>query len=186
MNMKMHLKNKKGFTLIELLVVVAIIGILASVIMASLNTAESKARDAKRISDMQQIQTALELYYSNHGDYPPSAPGGAGCWANWQGGNAVNGSSVQFLQPLVTDGDISSVPIETTGIRDAWNSQCTYRYGRYDLSGVCGPSYSDVAALYTALENPPPNNGGRQPSCLYGSWGEGLPGYNDWLILLHP
>ena len=184
--MKMRLKNKKGFTLIELLVVVAIIGILSSVVLASLNTARAKARDTKRISDMQQIQTALELYYSNHGDYPPSSPGGTGCWGNWQGGNAVNGSTVQFLQPLVTDGDISQVSIETSSIKDDWGSQCTYRYGRYDLSSACGSQYSNVAALYTTLENPPPGNGGRQPSCLSGSWGEGLPGHNDWLILLHP
>ncbi len=180
-------KNYRGFTLIELLVVIAIIGILASVILASLNSARSRARDAKRISDMQQIETALELYYNNHGDYPPSSPGGTGCWGYWQGGNVVNGSTIQFLQPLVTDGDISQVPIETSDIRDDWNSQCTYRYARWDLSPYCGPSYSDVAVLYTALENSPPGNGGRQPSCLSNNiWGEGYPGNSDWLIILRP
>ena len=59
--------KKKGFTLIELLVVVAIIGLLASVILASLNTARGKARDAQRESNLQNIQIALEMYYDKYG-----------------------------------------------------------------------------------------------------------------------
>jgi len=62
--------KKKGFTLIELLVVVAIIGLLATMSIIALNTARAKARDAKRIADVKQIQTALELYYNDNGDYP--------------------------------------------------------------------------------------------------------------------
>jgi prepilin-type N-terminal cleavage/methylation domain-containing protein len=68
--MKLFNKNNRGFTLIELLVVVAIISLLSSVVMASLNTARAKARDAKRFSDLHQIQTALEMYYNDHGSYP--------------------------------------------------------------------------------------------------------------------
>jgi type II secretion system protein G len=59
-----------GFTLIELLVVVAIIGMLASVILASLNNARGKARDARRQADIRNIQTALELYFNDHNAYP--------------------------------------------------------------------------------------------------------------------
>lgn len=54
---------KVGFTLIELLVVIAIIGVLASIVLASLNTARRKSRDARRISDVKQIQLALELCF---------------------------------------------------------------------------------------------------------------------------
>ena len=63
-------KNQKGFTLIELLVVIAIIGILSSVVLASLNSARVKARDARRVSDVQQIKLALELYNDSKGYYP--------------------------------------------------------------------------------------------------------------------
>ncbi len=62
--------TKRGFTLIELLVVIAIIGILSSVVLASLNDARQKSRDAKRISDIKQLQLALELNYDGQGNYP--------------------------------------------------------------------------------------------------------------------
>ena len=64
---------KKGFTLIELLVVVAIIGLLASIVVVSLGSARKGGRDAKRLADLKQIQTAAELYFSNQpgaGSYP--------------------------------------------------------------------------------------------------------------------
>jgi len=62
--------SKKGFTLIELLVVIAIIGLLATLAVVALNNARAKSRDAKRVSDIKQVQTALELYYSDQGGYP--------------------------------------------------------------------------------------------------------------------
>lgn len=62
--------KQKGFTLIELLVVIAIIGLLATIVMVSLNTARAKARDARRISDVRQLQLALQMYYDSAGSYP--------------------------------------------------------------------------------------------------------------------
>lgn len=63
-------KSHHGFTLIELLVVIAIIGLLSSIVMGSLASAKTKAKDAKRIVSFKQIQTALELYYQTNGTYP--------------------------------------------------------------------------------------------------------------------
>ena len=59
-----------GFTLIELLVVIAVIGLLASVILVSLTNARGKARNAKRLADVRQISTSLELYFNDCGSYP--------------------------------------------------------------------------------------------------------------------
>lgn len=64
------MKSSKGFTLIELLVVIAIIGILSSVVLASLNSARVKGRDAKRVSDLSQVKLALELYFDSNRQYP--------------------------------------------------------------------------------------------------------------------
>lgn len=62
--------NKKGFTLIELLVVIAIIGILSTLSVIALNNARQKSRDARRVADVKQVQTALELYYNDENQYP--------------------------------------------------------------------------------------------------------------------
>lgn len=64
------MRKQKGFTLIELLVVIAIIGLLSTLAVVALNNAREKSRDAKRVSDIKQIQTALELYYNDENGYP--------------------------------------------------------------------------------------------------------------------
>ncbi len=70
-------KGEKGFTLIELLVVIAIIGILATIVLVSLNTARQKARDTRRASDLRQVALALEMYYDDNSTYPVLAVCGA-------------------------------------------------------------------------------------------------------------
>ncbi len=67
----MKLKFNKGFTLIELMVVVVIIAILTSIVVSSFSQAKAKSRDAKRISDLAQIQLALELAFDKCNVYPP-------------------------------------------------------------------------------------------------------------------
>lgn len=69
----------KGFTLIELLVVIAIIGILASVVLASLNSARVKARNAAHVSQLREYQKSFEMYFANHGVYPPQGAATWGC-----------------------------------------------------------------------------------------------------------
>lgn len=66
-------QKTKGFTLIELLVVIAIIGILATIVLVSLNSAREKARNARRESDLRQVAIASELYYDSNNAYPQAS-----------------------------------------------------------------------------------------------------------------
>jgi prepilin-type N-terminal cleavage/methylation domain-containing protein len=71
--------KNKGFTLIELLVVIAIIGLLSTLSVVALSSARQKARNAKRVADIKQVQTALELYYNDASSYPATISfGGTG------------------------------------------------------------------------------------------------------------
>jgi general secretion pathway protein G len=108
----MNKPTQKAFTLIELLVVISIIGILATLVVANINSARSRARDAERKSDMKNIQTALRIYYNDYGVYPGSQVGGGnikGCglvgttvcpWGNvW----SVNNGATVYMATLPKD-----------------------------------------------------------------------------------
>lgn len=66
------LRRLKGFTVLELLVTIAIVIVLLSVLFASLSVARGRSRDARRISDIREIQKALELFFDAHKTYPPA------------------------------------------------------------------------------------------------------------------
>ena len=84
--------SKSAFTLVELLVVVAIIAILSTLSVVSFNSARQKARDTRRVADIRQIQTALEMYAFNRSDglYPVTSS------ANIQG-FCLDGSQAGFV-----------------------------------------------------------------------------------------
>ncbi len=69
--------RREGFTLVELLVVIAIIGILATLLILQLGIARQRARDAQRVTQINQIRTALEFHFDANGSYPDTATGGS-------------------------------------------------------------------------------------------------------------
>ena len=132
-------KDKQGFTLIELLVVIAIIGLLSTLSVIALNSARSKARDAKRISDVKQMQVALEMYYNDMGDYPVAA--------SMTPGSAIysTDAAAPFLRSIPTPPtplDGSTCSTASAGVY----SITSYLYTRTASSGSV-PSYSISCCL---------------------------------------
>lgn len=167
MNIISNIKSgSKGFTLIELLVVIAIIGILSSVVLASLNTARGKARDAKRLSEMRQMQIALDLYYDNFGSYPDSDNAGCGGWDS-----SGNGT---FITALVSNKFLSAHLLDPTT-----NDSCgNYAYYRYP-AGYTGCTKSFYVLGVRNMEssgNPHPTSVGW--SCPSRNW----QGEFEWVV----
>lgn len=134
-------KLTRGFTLIELLVVIAIIGILSSVVLASLNSARTKSRDAKRVSDIKNVQLALELYFDSCGQYPNTTPDLLTTANNGCGGTVT---LADFLSAVPVDPS-SGDPYDYTGL----NANCTsYHIGSTleDANHQVLDSDSDAAA----------------------------------------
>lgn len=95
-------KTRRGFTLIELLVVMAILGLLATIGLASFRSSQIKGRDAQRKHDLDQIQRALEAYYNDKGEYISSLPAGP-----WQD-TTVSGGAL-YMKEVPTDPTTSDV-----------------------------------------------------------------------------
>ena len=94
-------KNNKGFTLIELLVVMTILGILTFISLANFRTTQKKTRDAKRKSDLEQTQRALEMYLNDTGKYPLAGTDGTINSTPW-GDQFIVGNTV-YMKALPTD-----------------------------------------------------------------------------------
>ncbi|MFA7216875.1 MAG: prepilin-type N-terminal cleavage/methylation domain-containing protein [Candidatus Paceibacterota bacterium] len=133
-------RDKKGFTLIELLVVISIISLLSSIVLASLNTARIKARDAKRMQDLRQIRTALELYYDDNGKYPVIS--GWVYSTNW---GALQTALTPYMKKMPVDP-------KNTGL-GPWNEDSGYTYA-YGNNTASYPNEYDLVAQFEDHSNP--------------------------------
>lgn len=152
------MKNK-GFTLIELLVVIAVIGILASVVMASLNSARVKARNARRNSDIKQLISAFNLGLDGSGTLPNPGTGSwhcvsATCYEGWASAYPAHATVDAYLAPY-----LPTKPSDPVGGRGYGGYLYFYNYPTLPMldgtslagsmltwiqelpntSGVCGP-----------------------------------------------
>ena len=105
------MKRDKGFTLIELLVVIAVIGLLAAIVLFSVDGVKSKSRDARRVADIKSIQEGLAMYQNNNQLYPIFD-------------DYITGSDT-MSESLKSDGGMNGVP--TDPVNDVM-SGVTYKY----------------------------------------------------------
>ncbi len=146
----MNSQAPKGFTLIELLVVIAIIGLLSSVILASLNTARAKGRDAQRKAEMLQVQQALELYASDHSGAYPVSTGWNGYGVGNCGGTAGTLTGASGYIPNLAPTYIGVLPVDPNFVAQScagyiYNSDGTnYKF----LDHVLPESYPTAGGLY--------------------------------------
>ena len=157
--------------------VIAIIGVLASTVLASLNTARQKARNARRVADLRQISLALELYYDANNGYPNSSSAWrsqCGAWGNLTPDQVIPGLTPTYIPVFPAD------PSMNTGT----NKSC-YLYDSnitdYTLLDHDGP---DI--LYTsqpAFEDPTRDSGTN--GCIldgasFWAWKVSSPGGRCW------
>ncbi len=105
-----NVKKKFGFTLIELMVVVLIIMLLAGVIIVNVDNARRKARDAKRVSDLGLIASALENYYADHHSYPAGGYWSeCNAWGGLAANNVIPGLVPNYLNAFPSDPQMDKV-----------------------------------------------------------------------------
>lgn len=146
-------KSQKAFTLIELMVVVAIIGILTAIVVANLTKAKARSRDAKRISDINQVQLALELFFDRCNQYPtllngmPNTGATNGCPIGINLGTFISkiptppnpGENYYYGVKVEGSGvDISYTDYVLKAVLEGSNSALTDSYHGSDLYGISG------------------------------------------------
>lgn len=169
------MKNKLAFTLIELLIVIAIIGLLSTLAINSLSESRKKARDAKRLSSMKDIVTALEFYYDSYKQYPGSTSSygeSEGTCGGWDTSTVDNdGDSRPFIEPLIDAKIMLKVPVDPIG-----SGTCngfTYRYYRYSAGSYGCPTNKGayyVLGIYDMETSGRPHSSSPGWSCSGRNW----------------
>lgn len=141
--------GRQGFTLIEILVAATIIAVLSAIGVSSYSSVNRRSRDAKRISDLEQVRSALEMYRTDNGFYPDTGTGF---------------KSLSDLESSLVSAYMPSVPVDPKG-DPYWYSPLGAAAPYYNYC-VCAklenPAGSGTCAGVTLPGDPD------DPSCNYG------------------
>lgn len=154
------MKTKNGFTIIELIVVLAIISVLSAIVSGNVRTIIVKARDARRVAEVRQMQKALDAYYADHGSFPTSG------WA------CSNNSSWPVLQTTLA-AYLPVMPVDPTNTNScySYNINC-YTYCYFSANYGKGENGCDWYMIVYNLENASGADPGVR-SCPYTGYPEG-------------
>lgn len=105
------INKPSGFTLIELLVTIAIIAVLSAVLIANMVGIRERGADTKTKNDLNQLKTALRLYYNDFQSYPTTD---GTCVARLGGGDSTfnNGTTI-YMKELPADCQFDSISSES-------------------------------------------------------------------------
>lgn len=152
-------RKDDGFTLIELLVVIAIIGVLAGIVLVSLNRARIQGREAVRVSDIRALQTAIELYHNNNGIYPKTfEPGGGVVRRRYCDGQ---GDYIPNVVPTYIAQLPSDPALNCAGVPHSWS----YASDGIDYKLITHPEQGSYAP---AIFNDPEEDNGSDPCAVDG------------------
>lgn len=131
--------HKKGFTLVELLIAISIMAVLSTLGFSLFKSSLARARDSKRMSDLKQIQTALELYHNTNGTYPHTTDwvysGAGGIW--------IPGLDAKYIPRMPVD------PKNGTSCAP-WNSNTCFNYAYYSADSFCHLGGTNDGYILTA------------------------------------
>ena len=152
----MKTSSNRGFTLIELLVVIAIIGILSSVVLASLNSARNKGGDAAVKANLANIRAQAAIYYDTNNSYVTTAVDSTAC-TNTLGGIFNDTTFAAGVQAAKSAGGGTANCAATVGASGAWAVKVNLKsdsasYVCVDSAGVSATS-SSAAIGASALCN---------------------------------
>jgi type IV pilus assembly protein PilA len=152
----MVMNERKGFTLIEILIVVAIIAILASIVLVGLGPTQQSGRDARRLSDLHEVQNGIELYYNACGYYPgtDSKTPCTGYAAVTPTGGSAYVTLASILTGFGTLG-VNSVPDDPTAGQHYTYSAIPTTGSSYVLSAKLENANNSVFNSYTPPANAP-------------------------------
>ena len=146
----MFYSQQNGFTLVELLVAISIVGLLAALVLTPLNDASLLARDAKRKASLDQVRTALQLYYNRYDTFQVANSGwnnGGQGWISYENGQTYTRS---VIRALAEEGFLNSEDIEDP-IQDPGYMIYVCNGGDdYAISATLeNPSTQDIAYIQT-------------------------------------
>ncbi len=134
-------KRNQGFTIVELLIVIVVIGILAALVITTYSGIQAKARNGKRSTDIQAIQTQLEAFYSQNGFYPSLTDLNS---KTWRDTNMKSLDKVALVDPSTNcDPDVSTTCVAATPAAKI------YAYAVSDATGASCEANDTLCAQYT-------------------------------------